>query len=221
MPIVIASIVAGLCLASTSRTASVRQPNRVTTARADGPTAVMEQRAGLPPTAEQLAAAEEQLASWMEPATQSKLPAEAFELRSTEDKGTGLFAMQRIERGTFLFNYEGVALLDSDYDGLSDYAIGVENSLGVEYVLDAADPATSGLARYLNHAPSDGPGCNVAILRGSYKTWPGPDPPALHMFSRRDIEEGEELCFDCKLRSNPVNPSPKSIPQMTRFSVRS
>jgi hypothetical protein len=99
------------------------------------PASAMEQRGGTP--SEQRDAAEEELASWMEPATANALPADAFELRETELKGLGLFATRSIHRGIHLFNYEGKLLPDSEYDGLSDYAVGVENKQGVDYVYDA------------------------------------------------------------------------------------
>jgi len=184
-------------IASGLRFTSSEQPLRLQAAsqpRSPQPTASMEQ--GPSRTSEEREQAELRLASWMEVATKTPMPLDGFALHATESKGIGLFASQNIERGTYLFDYEGEVLRDSEYDGMSDYAISVENADGVEYVVDAADPAAGGIARYLNHAPSGGPACNVAFLRGSYATWPGPEPPALHAFSSKDIRAGDELCFD-------------------------
>lgn len=145
-------------------------------------------------------AEERERAEWMVPATARPLDEAAFEVRtSSPEKGLGLFAARPIEKGAFLFDYTGALLLDDDYDGLSDYAVGVANAAGTEYIIDASDPA-AGLCRYLNHAPTRGSYCNCACMRGAQLLELADDeaavPPRLHMFTRRDVAAGEELCWD-------------------------
>ena len=111
-----------------------------------------------------------------------------------------MFATRPIEKGEYLFDYTGELMLDDAYDGLSDYAVSVNNAAGIEWIVDAADPQAGGLCRYMNHAPSRGSYCNVACMRGAFDPALADEeaapPPPLHVFSRRAIAEGAELMWD-------------------------
>ena len=75
-------------------------------------------------------AAERERASWMVPAAEVPLPIDSFVVRHSPGKGVGVFATRFIEKGTFCFDYKGVLIRDADYDGQSDYAVGVTNAAG-------------------------------------------------------------------------------------------
>eukprot|EP00966_Prymnesium_polylepis_P227955 5274844-Prymnesium_polylepis.1 len=71
----------------------------------------------------------------------------------------------------------------------------INNAAGESFLVDAADPATSNLARYLNHARDP----NVIIMRAAYdplRRAKDDPPPRLHMLTCRDVRRDEELCFD-------------------------
>ena len=156
-----------------------------------------------PPLFDAVAEADRQ--SWLGPATAVPCDPSAYAVRQVTSGesgiGRGVFATTFIEKGTYLFDYEGVVCLDAEHPGGSDYALFVTNAAGVDFVIDAADTPDF-VARYLNHAPIGGDGNNVALFRGAYSTdsepEPGDDslpPPRVHFFTRRDISPGEELRF--------------------------
>lgn len=99
------------------------------------------------------------------------LPAGAFEVRTSNDpaRGQGLFATTAIPQGRYLMDYEGEVILEDSIEGLkravlSEYSVSVRNTAGVGFVIDAMDPASSNLARYINHAPVASPECNTVLL---------------------------------------------------------
>lgn len=126
------------------------------------------------------------------------LPNSRFTIAATHDgRGMGLFAVEDIETGTYLFDYAGEVLTQAEFDerysppsgakGVADYAVGVVRADGSFMYVDAASPALSNNARYMNHA-GDEPNCVM---------WTLADPrPRLLMFARRDLAAGEELSFD-------------------------
>ena len=131
---------------------------------------------------------------WLGPRTKQPLDESWFEVRETARKGKGLFAAASIERDTFLFDYKGILVKDNDFCG-SDYAVGIRNAAGASLLIDGEDPATSNLARYLNHAANP----NCVMMRAAYdpqRTAEGDPPPRLHMLTCRDVKQGEELCWD-------------------------
>ena len=80
-----------------------------------------------------------------------------FNVRSAgEGRGLGLYTRVPLEASAFLFDYTGVTIPMSDYaehyDCLSDYILSIENAAGYRFVIDAADPERSSIARYMNHA---------------------------------------------------------------------
>lgn len=141
-------------------------------------------------------------------AAHSPLSDTDFNVAATADRGSGLFVAARegLAAGTYLFDYGGELIEQNEYDeryhkplpgqgggGKSaDYAVGIARPDDSSAYVDAADPAKSNLARYMNHAEEgDEPGsANCA----AWTLWE-PSPRVL-LFAARDIEEGEELLWD-------------------------
>ena len=76
-----------------------------------------------------------------------------FNVRSAgEGRGLGLYTRVPLEASAFLFDYTGVTVPMSDYaphyDCLSDYISFIENAAGYRFIIDAADPERSSIARY-------------------------------------------------------------------------
>lgn len=148
--------------------------------------------------------AEEQRAEWMHQVTAFQLDPSAFAVRDAGNKGKGLFATRTIQRGMFLFDYTGAIQLEDEYDASpedeSDYACAIDNAAGTTFVIDAADAADtrSNLARYMNHDAS--PDATCLTMRDAYRYGDRDDmnaaPPALHIFTNREVDAGEELCWD-------------------------
>ena len=138
--------------------------------------------------------AEASRADWLAATCSQPLNESSFAVRPAGRKGLGLFATEPIERGVYLFDYQGVIIKEEDFVG-SDYAVGINNAAGIKYLVDGADP-NSGFGRYLNHAVRD-PTC--VLVREAYNPHSvGCDdpPPRLHILTARDVAEGEELVFD-------------------------
>lgn len=98
------------------------------------------------------------------------LPDEVFQVKASSDprRGQGLFTARDLDAGTFLFDYEGEVILEKSAEGvrrtlLSDYSVGVVNTAGVSFIVDAMDPERSNLARYMNHSPSTSHKCNCEL----------------------------------------------------------
>jgi len=144
-------------------------------------------------------------------AAHSPLSDAAFSVGATADRGSGLFvaAKEGLAGGTYLFDYGGELLEQNEYDerypkplpgqgggggGKSaDYAVGIARPDGSSVYVDAADPAASNLARFMNHA-EDGNGEPGSANCAAWTLWE-PSPRVL-LFAARDIEEGEELVWD-------------------------
>lgn len=149
--------------------------------------------------------AEASLDSWMGPATQTPLNARCFAIRDTSNKGLGLFTCVDLERGTYLFDYTGAVKRDEatadyeEYDGMSDYALAMQNAAGTTFYIDGAEVGDgSNLARYMNHDSTPVRTCGT--MRGAYRYEDRSDidalPPPLHIFTERFVKAGEELCWD-------------------------
>ena len=96
--------------------------------------------------------------------------AAAFSVRTSSDprRGLGLFATSAIDEKTHLFDYEGDVIVEASADGIkrsitSAYSVGVVNTAGVNFIVDASDPATSNAARYMNHAQTSDAACNCVL----------------------------------------------------------
>jgi hypothetical protein len=80
----------------------------------------------------------------------------SFRVRETTSRGLGLFAAVPIAANAFLFDYSGLTLPQLEYRRqhacASDYIAMIDNAAGFPFIIDAKDPATSSLGRYMNHA---------------------------------------------------------------------
>lgn len=70
-----------------------------------------------------------------------------------------------------MFDYSGEVVSESEYNGSSAYAIGVEDAAGCSFVVDAADATVSSVARYVNHAASGAAECNCVLTEHSRGPW--------------------------------------------------
>ena len=109
---------------------------------------------------------------------------------SAPGMGRGLFATAEIPSGTYLFDYVGECLNESEMfarypDGKGRYVA----CIGEAAYIDGADEQKSGLARWINHSQRR---ANVRWRKQRF----GPGAPAMHFYALRDIAEGEELFFD-------------------------
>lgn len=141
--------------------------------------------------------AEAERASWLGPWTaRPGLEAACFTVQPAGRKGLGLFAAVPIERGAYLFDYEGSLVLGEEFTG-SDYALEVRNAAGRYFLIDAADKAVSSIARYMNHDAKD-PNCE--LWRQAFEqvdaNQEDATPPRVHVLANRAIERGEELCIN-------------------------
>lgn len=128
------------------------------------------------------------------------LPDERFVVAETRDgRGKGLFvAEEPIEAGTYLFDYAGRVLDQSEYDAryprsdqdraLAEYAVGIEQADGSYVYVDAADPSESNLARYMNHAEAE-------VANAVAWTLTEPSPRVL-IFANQPLSAGVEIVWD-------------------------
>mmetsp|Transcript_13570 Transcript_13570/g.37543 ORF Transcript_13570/g.37543 Transcript_13570/m.37543 type:complete len:209 (-) Transcript_13570:92-718(-) len=111
--------------------------------------------------------------------------------RKSSIHGWGLYAEQQIEAGEMVIEYRGEVISNKVCDkrerqyergGMgSSYMFRIDKSCVVD-----ATPAGSS-ARYINH--SCDPNCYTRIIHLNSK-------PKVVLYSKRVIEEGEELCYD-------------------------
>ena len=122
-----------------------------------------------------------------------------FDVRvSSEAKGLGLFANVWIDEDEYLFDYSGEVVPETEYDGSSAYAVGVDDAAGCSFIVDAADATVSSVARYMNHAASGAAECNCVLTeQGALADdMAASGLPRLLMYTTRVIEAGSELCWD-------------------------
>lgn len=125
----------------------------------------------------------------------SRVPRSHLEVKRTDAKGDGLFATAPIAKGDHIVQYTG-QIVDGTTAIDSEYAISTCSAAGDPFYIDGSDPSRSDLGRYMNHAPLGTPANNCACVRGAYSRATMREPPALHIFARRDIKAGEELQWD-------------------------
>ncbi|KAG8813896.1 hypothetical protein FRC17_001398 [Serendipita sp. 399] len=137
----------------------------------------------------------------------------AIDIRKTVNRGWGVFAAESIPRGTYIGIYAGELLLDAEAEvrGLDLYNLYDRNYLfnvdfwymkeaarregkrkpKTSYVIDAMHAGS--FTRYLNH--SCDPNCHIipCIFGGARS-----DMPYLAFFTRRDVQEDEEITFSYK-----------------------
>jgi len=138
------------------------------------------------------------------------LPDSLFDVRESQipNAGNGLFALQPISKGTYLMDYEGEVLTETEYflrypDGQGRYVAGIPEPLPLlpDYgpaaalseptYIDGSDASQSNLARYMNSAPPEEKnGANVVWKKQRFGV------RSMHFYALRAMEAGEELCFD-------------------------
>lgn len=133
---------------------------------------------------------------------QAPLPLSSFEVQQSTvpDAGMGLFAGINIVESTYLFDYEGEVITEEEYfsrypNGDGRYVARVDTGcfslLGSEPVyIDGIDPEKSNVARYMNSATENK--ANVYWKKQQFGSQAG----AMHFYSLKDIQNGDELLFD-------------------------
>ena len=79
-----------------------------------------------------------------------------LDVSDSPGKGLGLFAIEHIPKGTYLFDYTGEKLSKTEYDvrfpdGTSDYTAGMRTPSGRMDFIDGQDSTLGAPARYMNH----------------------------------------------------------------------
>jgi len=116
---------------------------------------------------------------------------DAFAVSDAGGKGLGLFAMQRVPKGTYLFDYTGDLLTQTEYDvrypdKVSDYTCGLRLPTGQMQFIDGRDMTLGAPARFMNH---DGERPNV----GRRTFCEEGAAPRVLMYALRDLDVGDEL----------------------------
>ena len=112
-------------------------------------------------------------------------------VRSAGDKGSGIFALRKIEQGELIGRYDGQLLTDEAFQSSKSsglYAFGMANG----WVVDGEQPRNSNWLRFLNHSVRRA-NCNSDDL------WEEGGPlglAAIIIVAKQDINEGDELMFD-------------------------
>ncbi|CAL2042162.1 unnamed protein product [Caenorhabditis brenneri] len=115
---------------------------------------------------------------------------------STPDKGSGVRAEELIGAGEFICEYAGECIGEEEverrckeFEGEDNYTLTLREHFGDRIVKTFIDPRLHGnIGRFLNH--SCDPNCEIVIVRL------GKMIPIAAIFAKRDIESGEELCYD-------------------------
>lgn len=130
------------------------------------------------------------------------LPSSSFKVQQSTipNAGMGLFAGTNLAKSTYLFDYEGEVLNEENYfaryprgDGryVAQVDTGFFSLLGSQPVyIDGIDPEKSNVARYMNSA--SGGKANVYWKKQKF----GAQAGAMHFYSSREIQKGDELIFD-------------------------
>ena len=138
-----------------------------------------------------------------------------IEVRDAGVKGLGVYATERIEACTYLGEYEGEVMSGRDVavryrnngtmepEDIAWRESRVQRSVGItgDYIwgcgddvyVDSEDPDVANWCRFLNHAPTSSPACNIAG-KSMAKAFGG--RPKVWFVSKRVIEPGEELQLD-------------------------
>ena len=127
------------------------------------------------------------------------------EVRHAEGKGLGVFTTRFLAQGLMVGRYEGIMRSNRTFEWALEqrlttglYAFQLSSG---SYV-DGEDASRSSWTRYINHAPTGSASANVAPY--------GRGRPFIYFETVRDVEAGEELCFDCEfaLEHEPLLPRP-------------
>ncbi|XP_058802686.1 histone-lysine N-methyltransferase EHMT2 [Phymastichus coffea] len=114
-----------------------------------------------------------------------------FQLFRTEGKGWGLRTLRHIPKGSYVCEYVGEIISDSEADQREDdsYLFDLDNRDGETYCIDAR--RYGNLARFINHSCAP----NLLPVR-IYIEHQDLHFPRIAFFANRDIEADEELGFD-------------------------
>lgn len=141
--------------------------------------------------------------------------------RTANGCGWGVRSEQRIRQGQFICQYVGEVITfeeaekrgrEYDANGLT-YLFDLDfNSCENPYVVDAAH--LGNVSHFINHS------CDPNL--GVWAVWADcldPNLPMLALFATRDIEAGEEICFDYLQKSSDNDESDINIPSVSREST--
>ncbi|XP_034948298.1 histone-lysine N-methyltransferase EHMT1 [Chelonus insularis] len=114
-----------------------------------------------------------------------------FQLFRTKGKGWGLKTLRHVPKGTYVCEYVGEIISDSEADHREDdsYLFDLDNRDGETYCIDAR--RYGNLARFINHSCAP----NLLPVR-VYVEHQDLHFPRIAFFANRDIEADEELGFD-------------------------
>ena len=121
-----------------------------------------------------------------------------IEIRDTQTRGKGLFALRSFEPGELVARYSGVICTRAEFReawraDLTDGVYAIKASSDGEIVMDAEDPATSGAGRYVNHSRL---WCNCAF-RSFTNDDEGLEPSGVcYIQTTRAVAAGSEFLFD-------------------------
>lgn len=105
-------------------------------------------------------------------------------------RGRGLFAAQPLSEGVYLGDYTGEVLTHEQY--LERYPAEDARyvlAANTDYNIDASDPKTSSMLRFLNHSAQ--PNCYYDVQRIRRQR-----EKRVRFFTLRDVRAGEELFFN-------------------------
>uniref|UniRef100_A0A8R1I2D9 SET domain-containing protein n=1 Tax=Caenorhabditis japonica TaxID=281687 RepID=A0A8R1I2D9_CAEJA len=139
--------------------------------------------------------------SWFEKTCRNRLLQngikKSLKIFETSVKGHGVKAGEPIRAGEFVCEYAGEVLGEEEverrceeFKERDNYTLTLKEHFGVDNTLKTfIDPRLRGnIGRFLNH--SCDPNCEVVIVRL------GRMIPTAGIFAKRDIQSGEELCYD-------------------------
>jgi uncharacterized protein len=122
--------------------------------------------------------------------------ASLLEVRNSSLHGQGVFALQRIARGTRIIEYLGERVSHAEADRRYDSKDPRDNHTFL-FIVDARTVIDAGVngneARFVNHACE--PNCESVIERRR-----------VFIDALRDIEPGEELTYDYQIQREPDDP---------------
>jgi len=125
-----------------------------------------------------------------------------FELRHSRIQGTGAFATRPIRKGLRIVEYAGERITHAQAnERYDDEAMGRHHtflfSLNSRYCIDGSRRGND--ARFFNH--SCDPNCEACVVG-----------KRIFIYALRDIEAGEELCYDYAYEADsPPTPSEKKL----------
>ncbi|KAF1759871.1 hypothetical protein GCK72_016338 [Caenorhabditis remanei] len=118
-----------------------------------------------------------------------------LEVFSTSDKGDGARTLQPIQPGEFVCEYASECIGEEEVQKRhvefrdDNYTLTLKEHFGQKTIKTFLDPRLRGnIGRFLNHSCQ--PNCDVVVVRL------GRMCPTAGIFAKREIQPGEELCYD-------------------------